>query len=493
MSDHPKIIKDIIGYSSSSLICQAVSLIAGLWVARILGPKDYGIYNAVSLVLVYGAYSEFGILSAMGRDLPFYQGKGDQRMVGAIDGAARTATLAGSLFAALVIFAGSFLSAQASAMALGLRVMAVILVLQQVYTYHRIVLRSYNQFGELSRQQLVFGLLNALLSVICVTALGFEGRLLAAFFASAAILLYAVRRNPWRPVPKFNLSMSWSLMRAGIPIVFSGFVLSLLTTVDRLMVITFLDATQLGFLGLALMVANVVFLIPGMAIQVLVPRITYLFGNTEKNVAALRSYVLKPPMILSSFLPLVIGPLYLALPFVIRVFLPTYIPGITAARIIAIGIFFYGVLGLTNYFLITTGKLKQSLLFGCIALVFNIVVDYLFLRLDYGIEGIAVGGTLLTYFFYSCIVISYALSHYMRQLRDWVRYFFQLWMPFAYMIALLWLVEIFVNRLMPSISHKALSFVTIAEILLYLLCFSPLLYMRRRDLKMVFTGVNSAV
>ena len=72
LSGRPKIIKDIIGYSSSSLISQALSLVVGFWVARILGPSDFGIWNAVSLVLVYGAYSEFGILSAMGRDLPFY-------------------------------------------------------------------------------------------------------------------------------------------------------------------------------------------------------------------------------------------------------------------------------------------------------------------------------------------------------------------------------------------------------------------------------------
>ncbi|MDP2831281.1 MAG: hypothetical protein Q8O02_03435, partial [Candidatus Omnitrophota bacterium] len=54
--------------------------------------------------------------------------------------------------------------------------------------------------------------------------------------------------------------------------------------------------------------------------------------------------------------------------------------------------------GQPDYFLVTTGKLKQYAFFGCIALVFNIVIDFLFIRMGYGIEGIAVGGTLLTYF-----------------------------------------------------------------------------------------------
>ena len=112
-----------------------------------------------------------------------------------------------------------------------------------------------------------------------------------------------------------------------------------------------------------------------------------------------------PSVILSCLLPLIIGPLYLILPVAVGTFLPAYTPGTTAARIVAVGIFFYGILGLTDYFLVTTGKLKQYALFGGTALVFNIVVDYSLIRMGYGIEGIAFGGTLLTYFFYSCIVM----------------------------------------------------------------------------------------
>ena len=403
-------------------------------------------------------------------------------MTASIEGAARQSTLVGASLAALVVLACSFLPGQVSTVALGLRVMAIVLILQQAYTYHRTVLRSYNQFGELGRQQVLSGVLGAVLSIALVMALGFEGRLIAGFMTAAAILLYAVRRNPWRPVPKFNASVSWSLMRVGVPIIISGFVLSLVTTVDRLVVITFLDATQLGYLGLGLMLTNLVSLIPGMASQVLYPRITYHFGNTGKNVAALRSYVLKPPMILSSFLPLMIGPVYLALPFVIRVFLPDYTPGITSARIIVIGIFFYSVLGLTDYFLVTIGKLKQYVFIGCTALALNIGLDFLSLHFGYGIEGIAAGGTLLTYFFYSCIVIGYALSHYTRHLRDWVRYFFRLWTPFICMIVLLWFVEALVNRLMPSISRNDLLFATIVQVLLYLLCCLPLFYILFRDI-----------
>jgi O-antigen/teichoic acid export membrane protein len=490
LSDRLIIIKDIIGYSASSLINQALSLVAGFWIARLLGPSDFGIWNAVSIVLLYGAYMEFGILSAMGRDLPFYLGQGDLEKAALVDGAARKATIFGAFVAALLVLAFSLLPNHSSMMARGLQAMAVVLILQQVYTYQRILLRSYNQFRELSQQQVLFAIINSGLAVVFVAFIGLLGRLFAAILAQAAIVLYAVRRNPWRPVPKFNAPVAWKLMCVGVPITISGFILSLLATVDRLMVITFLGEKQLGYFGLALLLTSVVSLIPATASQVLYPRITHQYGSSGKNVEALRAFVLTPPVLLSALLPVLIGSLYLSLPLVISVLLPAYIPGIAAARIVIVGMFFFGILGLTDYFLVTIGKLRQYAIFGFVALLLNIILDYLFLQLGYGIEGIAFGGTLITYFFYSCIVIGYALSHYTKRFGDWVRFFVRLWLPFIVMIVLLWFVEMAVNHMLPSASNIELLFSTIAKLIFYILCCLSLIYLVFRELKLNFSKLS---
>jgi O-antigen/teichoic acid export membrane protein len=471
---------------------QAIGLVSGFWIARLLGPHDYGIWNAVLLVLSYGSFVEFGVLSAMGRDMPIYLGQGDWQKAVAVDGAARYTTIFGAIFASMGVLAFSFLTTHSSMMALGLRVMAVVLVLQQIYTYHRIVLRSNNQIAQLSQQQVILAILNAGLSIVLVVVLGLTGRMMAAILTQAIIVMYALYRNPWQSVPKFNLSFSWSLICVGAPILVSGFIITLLTSIDRLMVITFLGETQLGYLGLALLLVSVISVIPGMASQVLYPRVTYHFGNTDRNIEALRSYVLTPPVILSTLLPLLIGPLYLVLPFVVKTFLPAYTPGIAAARIVAVGIFFYGILGLTDYFLVTIGKLKQYALFGCIALVLDIVIDILFIYMGYGIEGIAVGGTLLTYFFYSCIVIGYALSHYTRKYGDWVRFFSRLWAPFIYMLLLLWSVENIVDYLASSFSYTDPLLTTSAKVILYLLGCPPLIYITGKKLKLDFSRASLA-
>jgi O-antigen/teichoic acid export membrane protein len=485
-----QIIRDIFGYSASGIISQGLGIVTVFGVASLLGPSDFGVWNAVSLVLVYGAYLELGALSALGRDLPFHHGQRDVEKAATLEGAARRVTIFGALVAALFVIAFSFLPTHSAKMALGLQAMAVVLILQQVYTYHRVVLRSHNCFRELSQQQVLLAAVTLVLAILYAVYFGFEGRLIAAFLAQAVILLYALRRNPWIAVPKFNLSKVWSVIRVGLPILMSGFVLSLLATIDRLMVITFLEEEQLGYFGLAILLTSAVTLIPAMASQVLYPRITHQFGSSGNNVESLRTFVLIPPAILSALLPILIGALYLSLPLVISVLLPAYMPGVAAARIIAVGIFFYGILGLTDYFLVTIGKLKQYALFGCVALFLNIVLDYLFLQLGYGIEGVALGGTLITYFFYSSIVIGYSLSHYTKRFGDWVRYFTRLWLPFVYMIVLLWFVEISVNHMLPSASNTELLFSTIAKVIVYMLFCLPLIYEVFSKLKLDFSKLS---
>jgi len=483
ISGHSQILKDIAGYSTSAVLGQALGLISGFVVARLLGPSNFGVWNAVSLVLAYGAYSEAGILSAMGRDLPFYLGQGDFHKAQELENAGVVITLAGGGVVALVVLGLSFWPGCSSLMALGLRGMAMVLVLQQAYTYHRTVLRSYNEFGALSRQQVLLAVLNATLAIALVAGLGFAGRVAAAILAQAAILFYAVRLRPWKAISIPNWQVGWHLARVGLPILISGFILSLLATVDRLIVITFLGETQLGYFGLALILASIVSLIPTMASQVLYPRITYRYGETNKDIHALRPFVLIPPIVFSCLLPLLIGPLYLALPLMIKTFLPAYVPGIGAMRILLLGIFFFSILGLTDYLLVVIGKLKQLMLFGCLALTLDIVLDLVFIRLGFGIEGIALGGTLITYFCYACVIIGYALSHYTRQLGDWVRYFSKLFWPYAYMVGLLFLLERWGN--LPGASGITGDVLTVGlQMVLFGLGCLPLVYAASRELKL---------
>jgi O-antigen/teichoic acid export membrane protein len=492
---HFRILNDTVGYSASAILAQGFGLAAGFLIARWLGPSDFGIWNAASLVLAYGAYVDFGVLSAMGRDLPFQVGAGNAERANLLEGAARWATLAGAVLAAVVVIGMSFLpafSTQPPLMLTALRIMPVVLIFQQVYAYHRTVLRAHNLFGELSRQQVLSSVLTAGLAVLGVIVMGLLGRMLGALIAQGAIVAYALWRTPWRRLPVPRLSTLWLLMRIGIPITAAGSILSVVTTIDRPMVLGFLGEQQLGYFGLALLLTSMVSLIPGVAMQVLYPRITHQFGQSGRSIAALRTFVLRPPLVLACLLPLVIGPVYLFLPVLVTLFLPAYAPGLMAMRIVIVGIFFYSILGLTDYFLVTTGQIRVYAIFGSTALALNVLFDYVALQLGYGINGVAVAGTPLTYFIYSSMVIGYALSHYTRNIGDWCRYFSKLWLPFAYMVALLWMLEIAARRWVPSSTRTGLMVAAGTEVALYSLGVLPLAFFAAHELKLELSWASLA-
>jgi Na+-driven multidrug efflux pump len=156
-------------------------------------------------------------------------------------------------------------------------------------------------------------------------------------------------------------------------------------------------------------------------------------------------------------------------------------------RILLLGIFFFSILGVTDYLLVVIGKLKQYILFGCLALTLDIVLDLVFIRLGFGIEGIALGGTLITYFCYACIIIGYALSHYTRRLGDWVRFFFKLLWPYAYMVGLLLVLERWGDRSgVSGITTDVLTLVL--QMVLFGLGCLPLAYAAIRELKLEWSS-----
>ena len=467
------------------MISQFLGLASGFVVAKLLGPTHFGVWNAVSLALVYGAYCDLGVLPAMGRDLPFYRGQGDLHKAKEIESTTLSTTLISAALVALVLLGMSFWGGYSPLMALGLRGMALVIVLQRLYVYYQTVLRCYNEFGLLSKLRVIFAMLSTVLVILMVIWFGFVGRVAAAILAQLLILIYVLFLRKIYIFPRLNLQVAWQLAKVGLPIILSVVIIGLLTTIDRLMVITYLGATELGYFGIALLVTSIVFLIPGAANQVLYPRLTHRYGEAGKDIRALKNLVLTPTILLAYLAPALIGLIYLTLPTLIELFLPKYAPGVFPSRIVLLGMFFFSIIGVTNYFLVTIGELKQYVLLGFLALALNITLNFLLLRIGMGIEGIALGGTLITYFCYATAIIGYALSHYTRRIGDWVKFFAKLFIPFVYMLLLLTGLERFVN--FPNSHWPFQVFFTLGiRLFLFGVGCVPLVYAASREMKIEF-------
>ena len=94
--------------------------------------------------------------------------------------------------------------------------------------------------------------------------------------------------------------------------------------------------------------------------------------------------------------------------------------------------------------------------------------------MGFGIIGIAIGGTLFTYFLYSTIVIGYAISFYKNESKEFVKYFLKLWLPFLYMVVLLFSIEYIIDNFLLKFVYINNIFKTIFKVLLYITFCTPL-------------------
>jgi O-antigen/teichoic acid export membrane protein len=69
----------LIRFSSSQLIFNALTLVSGFLVVKLVDPKTYGSFAGYQVYLGYILLMHGGILNGLNRELPYLLGKGDNK------------------------------------------------------------------------------------------------------------------------------------------------------------------------------------------------------------------------------------------------------------------------------------------------------------------------------------------------------------------------------------------------------------------------------
>ena len=68
---HPrKLVRDSIGYATSQFIVRAAMIVRTVLAARWLGPQAYGAWNALQLMMDYGALAPLGTQQGLDQRVP---------------------------------------------------------------------------------------------------------------------------------------------------------------------------------------------------------------------------------------------------------------------------------------------------------------------------------------------------------------------------------------------------------------------------------------
>lgn len=413
VSPRRAIIQQIMQFAGANLVVQAARFLKNFFLARMLGPSLFGLWNGLQVILVYGANAHLGALHAMNREVPQRRGRGENDDIPSIARASLTFTMLATAIIAAILFVLGLAPWYDAVTASALRLLALVLLAQQLYQFFHFWFRADEKFALLSKVLIFVTLLEAALTLALVRVLGFNGIFYGFLGSSLVAVLICFAASPAHMRrPLFDFTLIPALIRTGFPIMIIGLSYSLMTTLDRIFILNFLGEEQLGYYALGTLALTAMAYIPTAINQVLYPKMGERFGATAQ-AETLAPLVEKPTLVTAGVMAAVLGAAYLALPLT-PLLLPQYTEGIPTARILFAGFYFLSLVGGSANLLITINRQTQYLTSLLFAILFGLLLNGIALALRLGIEGIA-ATTGATYLLYAFGMIGFTAQRYLRR------------------------------------------------------------------------------
>ena len=398
---HSHLLKEFCYFSATIIFLQASRFFVSVLAARELGPINWGMWQLLSLIIVYSSVSHLGVINGMNRNIPLFIGQGNDQLVEKISGVAFVVAMALTILFCMALFTISFFF-EGNTFTVPFRLMLLFLLLYQLHTYLQISLKSRSRFAELSKQNFIFALLYMLFVIPMLQRFNIEGLILGQCGAVLVTSLYILKTSSLRLRLNFSFNESVKMIKIGLPIMLAGILYALMTTTDRWIIKSYLDIEQLGQYSVAIMAFGALSIIPMTVSQQIYPRMAQSWGRNydQKELA---HWVRKQHLSSISFtFPLILGAYYF-FPVLIEAYLPEYCDGITSMRIIIFAPLFLCIAFGYGNCLNTIDKQVYNMIVQGFGIIFNICFNILFIKLGYGIDGVALS-TLLTFIIYASIL-----------------------------------------------------------------------------------------
>ncbi len=317
--------------SGATLIGHGLGAVTSLLLRMLLEPAYMGVWQGLKLFLSYGNYASLGVSKAAARELTLAQGSGQRENAERDVNLAFTVNTLTSAAYALALLAAAFWvgsqgrDALSHWWAVGLAAVAGLTLLQRYVTYQVTLLRTKQAFAITSRLAVLEAVLTLLFCGAAVWRFGLAGLLAGVATVLIASLLYLRRCDDRRFRWVWDSVAIRRLIGIGGPILLGGIVASLFRSLDKLMLLAYLDdgEFQLGCYSLTLMVTTQLYGLGNMLAGVMLPRYGEMLGKTgdPRRVAQLAARASEP---LAAVLALPYGLALAAAPPFLGWILPDY-------------------------------------------------------------------------------------------------------------------------------------------------------------------------
>ncbi len=392
----------------------AISFFATLYIARSLGPGNYGeLSYALSFIGLFSFISSLGIDSVLYREIIKYP----EQKNALLGTAFRIKLIAGSITAVLTIATALFLSPPDVSF-------LIIVILSSTFIVHTFSIISY-EFGAAVNNKPVSILsffVTALVNVLKIIVIFFgNGVLYLALIIVAETLFYAlgyiyIRFRAFGSVFNwtYNHTTAKRLLLDSWPFIFTSAFSVIYTRIDQVLLKNMIDATTVGVYDAAVRLSELWHFFPAVLVGTLFPAII----NAKKSAhAQYRQRIVSLIILLLSLSVFVaIAVTFLAKPIVLLVYGAEFAPAIPILQIY-IWAFVPATLGvIAQHYLLAENARVALFLMTLVGMVVN-VVGNLVLIPEYGAIGAAVATLISSTSIIMVVILIYFLKRFTRILR----------------------------------------------------------------------------
>jgi len=344
MAYEKEIIRDTSVFILTKYISYFFTILSGLVIAKVLGPAAFGVFSALMLIVNYSQYSHLGLFPAMLKKIPFYRGKKEYNRAQKTEDIAFSGAMIIIIFISLVLIIASFFITRLDNHTInGIRIVSLIIILQQIFFFYQNHLRVEKKFLMIGKTLLIYSITYFISIIILIMRFRFEGVLFASLIAYCIVIFYILRKERF----KFKITIMprriVELMKFGFPLLTIGIMSIFLLSIDKLMIIKFMDKVQLGYYSIGIMAAEIISFTPHSISYVMFPHFLERYGEKEDKLH-LKNHLFQPTLIISYLIPVVIGLAFITAPIAIYYILPKYIQGITPIKILVCAAFFMSII-----------------------------------------------------------------------------------------------------------------------------------------------------
>jgi len=389
MTSYIKIALSTIYLTLATIANAILGIFRQFFIASMLDPSQFGIWNLIRTFLGYANYSDFGANTGVLYEAPKHLGREQYEQAKEIRQQGFLFVLGISIILSFLVFSISFLPFESiNNYSMIIRLSAVSILVFSLINFYNVEARIVGNFKILSMSMVIAGTVSLIFTVFVPmfikenivewVAIAWLGGMFLSMIYLAANLRISALIKP-------NSILIRKILIVGFPLSLIPVVVILFRTADRWILTSVTSAIDFGYYAFGVTIGMFLYTIPSTLGVVLSTRLIKKYGATG-NPATSSAMVTVSLLVSSYGMAFITGGVIIGIPFLLNNFLHSYLPGEDLIKIVIVANCVLFALPVTSNFLLSIERKKIVFAMLASMIVLEILLAWMFGSM-YGVYG----------------------------------------------------------------------------------------------------------